>query len=130
MSKKKSKKKNNRTYTAVQDIEKLLAAEPPAFSVITGAAGRHKGKIDTEEAARQRMRSDESISFAWCKGSSIIHDKTCELINKANIYKIQTSDTYDSSMKQCPHCMAKAYLRAGGNVSEKSAYSYETTVHK
>ncbi len=122
MSKKKSKKKTKRTYTAVQDIEKLLAAEPPAFSVITGAAGCHKNKIDTEEAARQRMRSDESISFAWCKGSSIIHDKTCDLINKANIYKIQTSGTYDSSMKQCPHCMAKAYLRAGGNVSEKSTY--------
>ena len=42
MSKKKSKKKTKRTYTAVQDIEKLLAAEPPAFSVITGAAGCHK----------------------------------------------------------------------------------------
>ena len=80
MSKKKSKKKTKRTYTAVQDIEKLLTAEPPVFSVITGAAGCHKNKIDTEEAARQRMRSDESISFAWCKGSSIIHDKTCDLI--------------------------------------------------
>lgn len=52
MSKKKSKKKTKRTYTAVQDIEKLLTAEPPVFSVITGAAGCHKNKIDTEEAAR------------------------------------------------------------------------------
>lgn len=122
MSKKTSKKRSKKKRTTVQDIEELLSAQPPKISMITGNAGSSETCPAGETLERHKIMSNEKIKFVWSRESNVIHDKSCELARKISVKNLKTSETYDASRKQCPHCRITSYIRSGGGYSERDEY--------
>ena len=129
-----AKKTRKKQYAAVGQlarIDYLLsdAYEAPKLSVVTGEQKNTKtGKTVQEgtgyytELERHRLMSDTTIKYFYEKGSNIIHDKSCWQARQIPLEQLCTSEEYLPEMVQCPECMKKAYIRAGGKASELNEY--------
>lgn len=61
---------------------------------------------------RQQILSNENIRYFWSEDENVIHYKTCHCARCIPDEKLKYSNTYNSSMDQCPECAIKSYVMA------------------